>query len=405
LEGPLSHRRIAPLLALAVALIPFALDAYLPAFPAIARDLGVSSSEVGLTLSVYVFLLALGQLVGGPLSDRFGRRPILFAGIAIFIAGSLLVTTAESLPFMLSWRAVQAFGGGWVAVSVPAIVRDRTSGAETARLFSLIALIMFLAPALAPSVGTVLMSVLGWRGIFDFLAVYALLVAILLQVFLFRGSAPLVSRQRQPLHALVTNYRHVLAHGTAMMLVILQALMFSVLLLYLTHVPFLLQDWLGLDNRGFSLVFALNVAAMACVAALNRRLLRHFEPRQILAVAVRFQCLAVAALLAVTLLPAARWLLIPALMIIVAAMGAISPNVQASVMQFFRVLGGTAAALLGAVQFAGGGLVSAASALVVHGEPYRVAAFMLGCVLVASLLMFPVGRRLRGHHGEPEAGL
>ena len=146
MEDPLSHRRIAPLLALAVALIPFALDAYLPAFPVIARDLGVSSSEVGLTLSVYVFLLALGQLVGGPLSDRFGRRPVLLAGIAIFIAGSLLVTTAESLPFMLAWRAVQAFGGGWVAVSVPAIVRDRTSGAETARLFSLIALIMFLAP-------------------------------------------------------------------------------------------------------------------------------------------------------------------------------------------------------------------------------------------------------------------
>jgi DHA1 family bicyclomycin/chloramphenicol resistance-like MFS transporter len=388
-----------------VALIPFALDAYLPAFPDIARDLGVSSSEVGLTLSVYVFLLALGQLVGGPLSDRFGRRPILFAGIAIFIAGSLLVTTAQTLPTMLIWRALQAFGGGWVAVSVPAIVRDRTSGAETARLFSLIALIMFLAPALAPSIGSLLMSVMGWRGIFEFLALYAMLVALLLYLFLFRREAPAALRRPQPLHALVTNYRHVLAHGTAMMLVLLQALLFSVLLIYLTHVPFLLQDWLGLDNRGFSAVFALNVGAMAGIALLNRLLLRHFEPRQILAVAVRFQCAAVAALLAVTLLPVPRWLLIPAMMLIVASMGAISPNVQGSVMQFFRELGGTAAALLGAVQFAGGGLVSAASALVVQGEASRVAGSMLACSLLAAIVMFPVGRRLRVHRPAPDPGL
>jgi DHA1 family bicyclomycin/chloramphenicol resistance-like MFS transporter len=353
----------------------------------------VSSSEVGLTLSVYVFLLALGQLVGGPLSDRFGRRLILFAGLAIFITGSLLVITAQSLPYMLAWRALQAFGGGWVAVSVPAIVRDRTSGAETARLFSLISLIMFLAPALAPSLGTLLLSVMGWRGIFEFLAAYGLMVGLLLQYFLFRGTA-VMPRNRQPLHTLVTNYRHVLGHSTVMMLVLLQALIFSVLMIYLTHMPFLLQEWLGLSNSGFSAAFALNVAAMACVAALNRRLLRRFQPREILMVAVRLQTLAIGLLLAVVLLPVPRWLVIPALMLIVAAMGAMAPNVQASVMQYFRELGGTAAALLGAVQFAGGGLVSAASALAVQGQASRVVLSMLMCSALAATLMFPIGRRL-----------
>lgn len=360
---------------------------------------------MGLTLSIYVFVLALGQLVGGPLSDRFGRRPILLAGLAVFIAGSLLVSAADSLGAMLGWRAVQAFGGGWVAVSVPAIVRDRTSGTETARLFSLIALIMFLAPALAPTIGTALMAVMGWRGIFDVLAVYAVLVGVLMQTLLFRRLQAPGPRRRQPLRALVTNYRHVLAHGTAMRLVALQALLFSVLMLYLTHVPFLLQDWLGLSSSGFSVVFAANVAAMAGVALLNRRLLRHLEPRQILAVAVPVQCLAAVLLLAVTALPVARWLLLPALMLVVASMGALSPNVQASVMQFFRELGGTAAALLGAVQFAGGGLISAGSALLVAGEAWRVAASMLLCVTLASVLMIPVNRRLRAHHGEPEPGL
>ncbi len=382
-------------MALVVALVPFALDAYLPAFPDIAADLGVSSSEVGLTLSIYVFLLAAGQLVGGPLSDRFGRRPILFAGLAVFIAGSLLVTTASSLELMLAWRALQAFGGGWVAVSVPAIVRDRTSGAETARLFSLIALIMFLAPAAAPSIGSALLALDGWEGIFWFLAGYAVLIGFLLQRFLFRGAGIRATTVPQPLHTLVTNYGHVLRHGTAMRLVALQALAFSVTLMYLTHAPFLLQDWLGLGNGGFSAVFAAIVAAMAGVALLNRRLLRRFQPRQILAVSVRLQTVSVLALLAALTLPVPRWLIIPALMLIIATMGATSPNVQASVMQYFRELGGTAAAVLGAAQFAGAGLISGASALLVHGEAPRVALSMLACSLLASALMVPVARELR----------
>ncbi len=393
-EQTLTHRRIAPLLALAVALTPFSLDAYLPAFPAIAAALRTTTSETGLTLSIYVFLLAVGQLVGGPLSDRLGRRPVVFAGLAIFVAGCLLVMASQTLPWMMVARAVQAFGGGWVAVSVPAMVRDRSSGAESARLFSLISLIMFLAPALAPSVGSLLLAGVGWRGIFGFLAVYAVLVGALLELLLFRGAAADALPPKQPLRALVTNYRHVLTHGTAMMLIVLRALVFSVLLMYLTNAPFLLQDWLGLPNSGFSAVFALNVSCMAGLAALNRFLVGRFEPERILGVAVRFQTVAVALLLAVTLWSPARWLLIPALMMIVGAMGAIAPNIQASVMQHFRVLGGTAAAVMGAVQFAGGGIVSGLSALTVQGHASRVGVAMLVCSCAASLLVVAVRRRL-----------
>src|SRR5690606_34476675 len=133
-------------------------------------------------------------------------------GLGVFIVGSLLVAAAGTLPAMLASRALQAFGGGWVAVSVPAIVRDRTSGNETARLFSLIALIMFLAPAIAPTVGTLMLTLTGWRGIFYFLTVYALLTGVLLQLLLFTRLGATNARKREPLHALVTNYRHVLGH-------------------------------------------------------------------------------------------------------------------------------------------------------------------------------------------------
>jgi MFS transporter, DHA1 family, multidrug resistance protein len=379
-----------------VALIPFALDAYLPGFSDIGRDIGASTNEVGLTLSIYIFVLALGQLVGGPLSDRFGRQPVLYLGLGVFVVGSLLVASAETLNAMLAWRAVQAFGGGWVAVSVPAIVRDHTSGVEAARLFSLIALIMFMAPAIAPAVGTVMLAVTGWEGIFVFLALYGVAVGLLLQRYLFRRLPARAAGALQPLHTLITNYWHVLSHGTTMLLIGLQSLAFGVMMVYLTHSPFLLQDWLGLGNSGFSAVFALNVGALAGAALLNRRLLLRFKPNQILAVAVPFQCLAVVLLLLVTLLSVPRWLVIPALMLVVGSMGATSPNVQASVMQFYRELGGTAAALLGAVQFAGGGLISAASALLVQGQAPRVALSMLVCSALAVLLVVPVARRLKG---------
>lgn len=391
----MSHSRLAPLLALVVSLVPLALDAYLPAFPEIGADLGVSTSEMGLTLSIYVFVLAIGQLVGGPLSDRYGRRPIVFAGIGIFVIGSLLVTTSSSLPWMMGWRALQAFGGGWVAVNVPAIVRDRTRGSETARLMSLIALIMFMAPALAPTIGSLILSATGWQGIFELLAVYAVVVAIALQLFLFRVLPPVANRSRAPLATLFTNYRHVLGHRAAMLLILLIGLTFSVLLIYLTNASFLLQEWLGVDNSGFSMIFAAIVITMAAISLLNRRLLRSFEPRQILRVSVPCQCLAVALLLAVTVLPAPRWLLIPSLMLIVGSMGAIGPNLQASVMQYFRELGGTAAAVMGACQFAIGGVLSGICATLVQGQANRVALSMLVCSLLATLLVEPAQRLIR----------
>jgi MFS transporter, DHA1 family, multidrug resistance protein len=234
-----------------------------------------------------------------------------------------------------------------------------------------------------------------WPTIFLVLAGYAMLTGALLEARLFRHLPRQAPRPWQPLHALVTNYRHVLGHGSAMLLILLQALIFGILMVYLTHAPLLLKDWLGLGNAGFSAVFAATVTAMAGVALLNRRLLARWLPGQILWVSVRAQTLAVLVLVAVVTLPLPRWLLIPAIMCVIGAQGAIAPNIQAGVMQYFRELGGTAAALMGAVQFAGGGVLSGAVALAARGEVPLVTAAMLVCSVAATLLMIPVARRLK----------
>lgn len=141
----MSHLYLAIMLGMTVALGPLALDAYLPAFPDIADGLGIDHGHVGLTLSAYVTTLGLAQLVGGPLSDRYSSKPILFGGLLIFMAGAVMVSMADSLSDMVVWRIAQGIGGAFCAVSVPAIVRDEVSGQDAARLFGLIGLIMFIA--------------------------------------------------------------------------------------------------------------------------------------------------------------------------------------------------------------------------------------------------------------------
>jgi len=396
-----SDFRLALVLAVAVALGPFALDAYLPAFPAIAATLGVALGDVGLTLSVYVIGLAAGQIIGGPLSDRYGRRPIMYGGLAVFVLGSVLVALSNALSLMLVARGVQAFGGGWVAVCVPAIVRDRVSGNEAARLFSLIALIMFIAPALAPSLGTLLLHWGGWQAVFLYLAGYGAIVLLLMRFTIFRGPPP-PRNIRPPMLRLLTNYAVVLRHAAALRFIGLQATVFSIMLVYLTHASFIYQDWLGLSETGFSLLFACNVVAMAGFSVLNRRLLARWPALSVLPVMVCVQVAAVLLFMLVVVLDAPRLLVVPAIMLMVGSMGGIAPNNLASVMEFFRELGGTAAALMGAAPFAVGGVVSGLSSQWAAHAMSGVTGVMAVCALAAVGLVFSARRRVVIPPGKPE---
>jgi len=356
----MSHLRLALLLGMTVALGPFALDTYLPAFPAIGADLGAEPAAVGRTLAAYVAVFGAGQLLGGPLSDRYGRRPVLLAGLAIFAVAAAMVAQAQTLAAMSAWRAVQGLGGAFCGVSVPAIVRDRTRGNEAARLFGLIGLVMFVAPAAAPGIGSLLLWSASWQAIFIALAVYAALLAILLQRALFRH-LPTRTPDRTPVRTLLTNYVGVFRSGATMRFVGIQAMAFSVMLVFLTHASFIYQGFYGLSNTAFSLLFAANIAAMAGINLVNRRLLRHYDASVVLRGAVISQSIAAAALLLLGANQAPVTAVAPAIIATVACMGAIAPNNMANVLEFFPTRGATAAAVLGATQLTCAGLISAAS--------------------------------------------
>ncbi|MFB2704527.1 multidrug effflux MFS transporter [Marinobacter shengliensis] len=381
----MSHFQLALLLGMTVALGPLALDAYLPAFPAIARDFTIPHADVGLTLSAYVATLGMAQLVGGPLSDRYGRRNILFIGLAVFALASLMIALADNLSSMIAWRVVQGIGGAFCAVSVPAIVRDQAGGQEAARLFGLIGLIMFIAPAAAPSLGALMLALGDWHWIYVFLAAYAFFLAVVLQLALFPRLKPR-PRATTPVKTLVTNYVLVLKHRTTMRFVGIQVMCFSSMMLFITHSSFIYQEWFGLSNSTFSVLFAANIGVMAALNLINRPLLRTFSSVVLLRVQVIIQFVMLVGLVSVVLLDGPLWAVAGFIIAAVGCQGGIVPNNMANALEFFPHMGGTAAAMLGASQFTLAGAISALSSAFGGEALLPITLSMLACSVGAVLL-------------------
>ena len=381
----MSHFQLALLLGMTVALGPLALDAYLPAFPDIAEGFGIPHADVGLTLSAYVATLGLAQLVGGPLSDRYGRKLILFVGLTIFAIAAMMIAGADTLAELVGWRIVQGIGGAFCAVSVPAIVRDQVGGQEAARLFGLIGLIMFIAPAAAPSLGALMLALGDWHWIFVFLAGYALLLAVVLQIALFPRLKPR-PQASTPVKTLVTNYMLVLRHGTTMRFIGIQVMCFSTMLLFITHSSFIYQEWFGLSNASFSMLFAANIGLMAVLNLVNRPLLRRVPSVILLRVQVMLQFLMLVGLVTVVILDGPFWAVALFIIGAIGCQGGIVPNNMANALEFFPHLGGTAAAMLGASQFTLAGGISALSSALGGDALLPIVLSMLVCSTGAVVL-------------------
>ena len=352
---------------------PFAIDTYLPAFPAIATAMGVEIKVVSLTISVYMFAIALGQLVGGALSDRFGRRRVLVIGLLLFAGASFFLSRAQSMEALLLGRVLQAIGGGFTAVSVPALVRDRVRGLQAAKLFSMIGLVAIVAPAIAPTIGTLLLRLGDWDIIFVFLGVYALCLL------------PLLS---------ATRYLVVLRERRALPYIGWQTAGFGGLIIFVTWSAYIYQVHYGQSRDAFALLFACNIVAMFGCNLVNRVLLNRLPSLQILRGATVAQAVAAFWLLGVALLDGSVLAFLPGMMLYAGTLGAISPNNQAGFLEYFPGSSGSAAALMGTATFSLGGLASGFSTLLPQNL-LSVTLCMLACSLLS--LVFMAQRGTRSH--------
>ena len=202
-------------LGLVAALAPLSIDMYLPSFPTIREEFGTTAAQVQLTLSGYMLGFTLGQLGYGPLSDRFGRRPVLFSGIALFIVMTILCATASSIESLSVYRFLQAVGGAAGTVLSRAIIRDQFSGTYMARAMSVMLMFILLAPMISPVIGGYLLVWIGWRAIFWTLVICGFLAIVVVMIGIPESLPP--GRRSQPgIRPLLRGYGRVLTHRQAL---------------------------------------------------------------------------------------------------------------------------------------------------------------------------------------------
>ncbi|MCV7251128.1 multidrug effflux MFS transporter [Mycobacterium hackensackense] len=385
-------------LALLSAVTPLSIDMYLSAFPEMAAEFGTSASMIQLTLTALLIGLAVGQLVIGPLSDRYGRRIPLLVGSLVCLVASLLCIVSPTAPVLIALRFAQGFGGAAGVVISRAIVADRATGAAAARLFGVLMVIGALAPVIAPVLGGFIVADLGWRAVFAALAVLNALM-LLGVVFFTPESLPRDRRRPGGLAALRSSARTVLSNRRYLGYTLALAFVFTALFSYISASPFVLQNIVGLSPRVYSLTFGGCAVVMAVMSALSARLVTRVEPRTLLAAGVAAMVVVTGLLLiTVTAGGVAPVPTIALMACFMASMGFIVANAMALATAEVRYAAGTGSAVLGFLQYA---LGAGASPLVgLAGEhsavPMGIAMFGAAVLAAIALMVFT-----RGHRPEP----
>jgi DHA1 family bicyclomycin/chloramphenicol resistance-like MFS transporter len=344
------------LLGALTALGPFTIDLYLPAFPALEASLGVTEAQVQLTLAGTTVGFALGQLVVGPFSDKFGRRLPLILATALHIAasaGAALSTDIATLGLFRVLMGVGAAGGGVVAM---AMVRDLFSGYAMVRMFSRMALVNGLAPILAPVIGSQLLLVMPWPGIFVFLASYGTLV-IIAALFLVRETLPPENRGQSGLTA-GQRYKVLFTDRIFVGLLLVGGMNFAGLFTYLSASPFLFQDVFGFSPQQYGLLFGINSLGIVAGVQTSSRLIRRVPPQWILACSTAWMFLMSLLIVLFDQLGLGLWGVMVPLWFYILGTGFTFPCVQVLALASHGDKAGTAASLLGAATFMMAGLIS-----------------------------------------------
>jgi DHA1 family bicyclomycin/chloramphenicol resistance-like MFS transporter len=341
-----------------IAIGPLTIDLYLPSLPTITDDLQATAAAVQLTLTGTLAGLALGQLLIGPVSDAVGRRVPLLFGIGVHILASVLCVIAPNLATLGTLRVLQGLGAAAAAVVAMAIVRDLFTGLAAARLLSRLMLVMGAAPVLAPTLGGIVLNWTSWRGVFVVLALLGIAMLTVTALAL-PETLPVERRRNGGVRGTVRDYGRLFTDRAYIGLILVAGLGMAALFAYVSGSSFVFQEQYGLSEQQFGFVFGAGAVGLITATQLNVRLLRRWSPSQILMSALGAGAVAglVLLLCAATGFGGIAGLLVP-LWSVLAAAGLAFPNAPALALSRHGETAGTAAALLGAVQFGVGALAA-----------------------------------------------
>jgi len=378
------------------ALGPFSIDMYLPGFPAIATDLDTTVEQVALSLSSYFVGLAAGQLLYGPLLDKFGRKKPLYVGLAIYLAASFGCMLTHDIQSLILLRFVQAIGSCAAAVAAVAMVRDLFPVEESAKVFALLVLVLGASPMIAPTVGGYVTTAFGWQSIFLILAVIAVLLLLSVVFALPEKYVPNRDLSLKPL-PILRGFWAVLKEPQFVTYVFTGALAFAGLFTYVAGSPVVFMEIYHVNQKTYGWIFAGLSVAFIGASQVNSLLLRKFTSPQIVPVALLGQMLVSVAFVIAAL---SGWLgltgVLLMLFLMLCCVGLISPNASALSIAPFEKNAGTASALMGAIQLGIGALATVGIGLYKAVTVVPLATILAATGVLACLVYFTGRQFIKG---------
>jgi DHA1 family bicyclomycin/chloramphenicol resistance-like MFS transporter len=378
------------ILGMLTALGPFTIDLYLPAFPALESDLHISAAAVQLTLTATTIGFAVGQLVVGPFSDKVGRRGPLILATAVHVGASLGAALSTDITMLGVFRVLQGIGAAGGGVVAMAMVRDLFSGYALVRMFSRMALVNGMAPILAPVIGSQLLGIMAWPGIFWFLATYGLVV-LLAAMFLIVETLPAERRSGSGSTA-AQRYRAVFSDRIFVGALVIGGLNFGGLFSYLSASPFLFQTTYAFSAQQYGLLFGINSLGVVAGVQLAARVMKRTGPQWIIAGATLVQLLMAGLIILFDQLHFGLPGVILPLWFYILATGFMFPSIQVLGLARHGAQAGTAASLLGAATFGFAGLISPVVGLLGVGNATPMGVVMVSCIALAVVVLWLVVR-------------
>lgn len=375
------------LLGLLSAIGPFSIDMYLPGFQDIATDLNTSIDRIQLSLSSFFVGIAAGQLFYGPLLDRFGRKPPLVIGLLIYLISSLACAFAKSPDSLIALRFLQALGSCAGMVAARAMVRDFFPASETAKVFSLLMLVIGISPILAPTLGGYFIAHLGWQSIFIFLSVFVVLVLLGVSIFL-KGAK--TANKELSLHPklILANYKTVIRLPQFYIYALSGGFASSGLYAYISGSPYVMMNLYGLSEKQYGWAFACLAMALITGSQLNNVFLKKYSSHTISRAALFVQALMGIVLMILTFTQHLNlYSLLGCTFFYLGSQGFVFPNTSALALNPFTKLAGSASAMLGTIQLSIGALASASVSFFHNNTALPMVVIMALCSFLSFLFL------------------
>ncbi|MCT7512785.1 multidrug effflux MFS transporter [Aliarcobacter cryaerophilus] len=374
----INHLYLIILISILSSVAPMGVDTYLPSIPEIAKYFDVNIHKVELSLSIFLIGFAIGQIFGGPISDRYGRRVGSIVGLLGYALFSFLIIFSSSIYELWIYRFLEAFFGGITVVNATAAVRDRFSGQEAAKVFSLIGMVRSLAPLLAPVFGAAIIHFFPWEGIFVFLTIYALIVAF----FIYKDLPESFTYTKQNI---IESYKLVLTHKKAMKAMLVLAISFGAFFIIIAKTSYIYIEYFGIKTDYFPLFFGINFIILIAMINVNVKLLKTYQAKNIAKYATLIQfCVGI-----IFLLIHKDMNLILTVIIIasyMSMMAFIFGNCMSLAIEHFSKNAGVASGVIGVLQFGLGALISSV-ALNFEDNGFFVIAFSITFLSIISFLI------------------